>query len=350
MTQKPATRCRAVDTVERAPDPLLSLPRVGCVATSRRSALHQPTGSAGPPGWSPLERGDAVTEDPTVIQQELDWRLAVARAADPAKHRERTVQRDLVRVDESIERMLTAYQEIFCRSSNCGSGCPRRASNTTRRDFLGLSRVEGVWRRRSPARGIDVAGSHVWLEERRSAIRPYGLVSRPIPTMWSSAAAGFSTTTTASSCRRAAGTGTSPTTPLSATRRTSTESLDGEGIDLNVTGGHTVAHNSITNVADGVSYPARQRRHLRQRHLRHLGRRHRARLRRAERAGLGQPYPQRGAQRHQLPAAERRAVVHHPQPDRRQPRGCRSSSARRIASCCSTTPSSIGGRRGRATR
>ena len=34
-----------------------------------------------------------------------------------------------------------------------------------------------------------------------------------------------------------------------------TESLDGEGIELNMTGGHTVAHNSITNVGDGISYP-----------------------------------------------------------------------------------------------
>ena len=35
-----------------------------------------------------------------------------------------------------------------------------------------------------------------------------------------------------------------------------TESFDGEGIELNQSaGGHTVAHNSITNVADGISYP-----------------------------------------------------------------------------------------------
>ena len=34
-------------------------------------------------------------------------------------------------------------------------------------------------------------------------------------------------------------------------------SLSGEGIDLNVTSGHTVAHNSITNVADGISYPGK---------------------------------------------------------------------------------------------
>ena len=34
-----------------------------------------------------------------------------------------------------------------------------------------------------------------------------------------------------------------------------TASLSGEGIELNQGDGHIVAHNSITNVADGVSYP-----------------------------------------------------------------------------------------------
>jgi site-specific DNA recombinase len=58
--------------------------------------------------WTEVMR---LLEDPTLIQQELDRRLTVARAADPTTQRERTVQRDLVRVDKSIERMLTAYQE-----------------------------------------------------------------------------------------------------------------------------------------------------------------------------------------------------------------------------------------------
>jgi site-specific DNA recombinase len=58
--------------------------------------------------WTEVIR---LLEDPTLIQQELDRRLAVARAADPTTQREGTLQRDLVRVDKSIERMLTAYQE-----------------------------------------------------------------------------------------------------------------------------------------------------------------------------------------------------------------------------------------------
>src|SRR6266852_3038562 len=58
--------------------------------------------------WTEIIR---LLEDPTLIQQELDRRLAAARAADPTKQRQQTVQRDLVRVDKSIERVLTAYQE-----------------------------------------------------------------------------------------------------------------------------------------------------------------------------------------------------------------------------------------------
>src|ERR1700738_1906659 len=58
--------------------------------------------------WTEVIR---LLEDPTLIQQELDRRLAAARAADPTKQRQQTVQRDLVRVDKSVERVLTAYQE-----------------------------------------------------------------------------------------------------------------------------------------------------------------------------------------------------------------------------------------------
>jgi site-specific DNA recombinase len=58
--------------------------------------------------WTEVIR---LLEDPTLIQQELDRRLTVARAQDPTTQRERTVQRDLARVGKSIERILTAYQE-----------------------------------------------------------------------------------------------------------------------------------------------------------------------------------------------------------------------------------------------
>jgi site-specific DNA recombinase len=58
--------------------------------------------------WTEVIR---LLEDPALIQQELDRRLAAARAADPTRHREQALHRELVRVGKSIERLLTAYQE-----------------------------------------------------------------------------------------------------------------------------------------------------------------------------------------------------------------------------------------------
>ena len=58
--------------------------------------------------WAEVVR---LLEDPTLIQQELDRRLAAARSSDPTKRREQSLQRELTRVGKSLERLLTAYQE-----------------------------------------------------------------------------------------------------------------------------------------------------------------------------------------------------------------------------------------------
>jgi site-specific DNA recombinase len=58
--------------------------------------------------WNEVIR---LLEDPTLIQQELDRRLAAARSSDPTKKREQSLQRELTRVGKSIERLLNAYQE-----------------------------------------------------------------------------------------------------------------------------------------------------------------------------------------------------------------------------------------------
>jgi len=58
--------------------------------------------------WAEVVR---LLEDPTLIQQELDRRLAAARSSDPTKHREQSLQNQLTRVGKSLERLLTAYQE-----------------------------------------------------------------------------------------------------------------------------------------------------------------------------------------------------------------------------------------------
>src|ERR1700745_2142450 len=58
--------------------------------------------------WDEVSR---LLEDPTLIQQELDRRLATARDSDPTRKREQGLQRELTHVGKGIERLLNAYQE-----------------------------------------------------------------------------------------------------------------------------------------------------------------------------------------------------------------------------------------------
>ena len=52
-----------------------------------------------------------LLENPILIQQELDRRLSAARETNPTKQRELFLQRELARIQKSIERLMTAYQE-----------------------------------------------------------------------------------------------------------------------------------------------------------------------------------------------------------------------------------------------
>ena len=52
-----------------------------------------------------------LLEEPALIQQELDRRLAAARSSDPTRKREQSLQRELTHVGKGIERLLNAYQE-----------------------------------------------------------------------------------------------------------------------------------------------------------------------------------------------------------------------------------------------
>jgi site-specific DNA recombinase len=54
-----------------------------------------------------------LLEDPTLIRQELDRRLAAARSSDPTKKREQSLQRELIHVGKGVERLLSAYQETL---------------------------------------------------------------------------------------------------------------------------------------------------------------------------------------------------------------------------------------------
>ena len=58
--------------------------------------------------WAEVVR---LIEDPTMIRQELDRRLAAARSSDPMKQREQSLQRELARNGKATERLINAYQE-----------------------------------------------------------------------------------------------------------------------------------------------------------------------------------------------------------------------------------------------
>ncbi len=60
--------------------------------------------------WAEVIR---LLEDPKLIQQELDRRLAAARSSDPTQKREQSLQRELTHVGKGIERLLSAYQEAL---------------------------------------------------------------------------------------------------------------------------------------------------------------------------------------------------------------------------------------------
>jgi site-specific DNA recombinase len=58
--------------------------------------------------WAEVIR---LLEEPALIRQELDRRLAAARSSDPTRKREQSLQRELTHVGKGIERLLNAYQE-----------------------------------------------------------------------------------------------------------------------------------------------------------------------------------------------------------------------------------------------
>jgi site-specific DNA recombinase len=82
-----------------------------------------------------------LLEDPTLIQQELDRRLAAARASDPTKQREQSVQRELTRIGKSIERMINAYQEELVSLEQLRDRMPplRHREQTLRAELQAIS-------------------------------------------------------------------------------------------------------------------------------------------------------------------------------------------------------------------
>ena len=60
--------------------------------------------------WNEIVR---LLENPTLIQGEIDRRLAAARTSDPNQRRQKDLGRHLTRIRNSIERLVNAYQETL---------------------------------------------------------------------------------------------------------------------------------------------------------------------------------------------------------------------------------------------
>ena len=58
--------------------------------------------------WDEVMR---LLDDPTLVQAELDRRLAAARQADPCRQRVEDLSRQQIWLAHSIERLVTAYQQ-----------------------------------------------------------------------------------------------------------------------------------------------------------------------------------------------------------------------------------------------
>ena len=86
--------------------------------------------------WAEVIR---LLEEPALIQQELDRRLAAARSSDPTKKREQSLQRELTQVGKGMERLLNAYQEELLSIEQLRDRMPglRQRQQTLRAELVG---------------------------------------------------------------------------------------------------------------------------------------------------------------------------------------------------------------------
>jgi site-specific DNA recombinase len=88
--------------------------------------------------WSEVLR---LLEDPTLIQSELDRRLKAASDSEPTKRHQQTLERDLIRTQKGIERLLTAYQEELLSLEELRRRMPelRKRENTVQTQLQSLN-------------------------------------------------------------------------------------------------------------------------------------------------------------------------------------------------------------------
>ena len=91
---------------------LLSLHRDRWVSACARSS-PAPIAQSGKTGWMPSSGASSCgcSTTPTLIQAELDRRLAAARHAAPGRQRGDDLARQQARVATSLDRLVTAYQQ-----------------------------------------------------------------------------------------------------------------------------------------------------------------------------------------------------------------------------------------------
>ncbi len=88
--------------------------------------------------WSAVLR---LLEDPSLIQNELNRRLETARDSAPTKRHQQTLERDLVRTQKGMERLLTAYQEELLSLEELRQRMPelRKRENTVQNQLQALN-------------------------------------------------------------------------------------------------------------------------------------------------------------------------------------------------------------------
>ena len=117
-----------------------------------------------------------LLENPGLIQEELDRRLSVARDANPTRQREELLRRELARVQKSMERLTTAYQENLLSLDELRRRMPelRRREQATQTELTSL--LTGLADRAGYLRLAETLSS--FLERLREAAKTLDVLER----------------------------------------------------------------------------------------------------------------------------------------------------------------------------
>jgi site-specific DNA recombinase len=82
-----------------------------------------------------------LLDDPALIQAELDRRMEAAKRADPLRKRGESLQREQVRIQKNIDRLVTAYQESLVTLEQLRQRMPdlRRQEQAVQSELVSLA-------------------------------------------------------------------------------------------------------------------------------------------------------------------------------------------------------------------